>query len=1034
MAARGDWARVVEIERQRIDSEPDASARAAAWTRVGQVREEKLDDSDGAAEAYTQAIEADAGFVPALEGAARLYAKNGTVDKLVWMHRAEAASAPSPAERAAALLHAGELLAADAATLDEGIAALEEARALAPTASAVFLALERALRKKGAYETLCTLYRSEVDRGVEPLRAAWLLTQLGELAALRLGDPKRAIEAFSIAAGLEGDGSRYALFRLAQLLEDADAPAELEPVLARLGTLTDDKAEQASLLERAARLQEQRGDVDAALASYRQALELAPPGHTVYAAAGRAFARAERWSELVGAVRARHAAAARAPSARTTPIARACCSRASSAAPTKACERLHETLALEPRHRRGAPGAGGAVHRDAALERARPRARRSCRRARRCSRGAPRSPRRAAVHEEALSLWDAAYAAGADAGDAAAGAPVGAARPLERAGRAARARAGQRRRQQGRAATRAIAPPSCASSASGSRRAPSSSSPPPSLPSPTRMPLLLAQERVLDAEDAGATRRAQGAGVAHARSGAARGALGAARRHADRGARWWRRGSTRWRCRRAIRSSPSGSSRRSRRGATARGWRRCCATCGAIPRATRRCWRRWRCSSAALLEELGSLARSGRRLRGGARARRSRRCWRAWRCRGSTARSATMRAPPRRSAGWPRRCPPGPSARRRLRKLAAYHRDRGDSAAAIATLDQALQAHPRDYAALRALDILCFAAEPERLIDPLMRAFAAEPPSAQRSAIGSALAVRLMRANRMAPAREVLEEVLADDAAHLNALVLQRRARGAQRSVGRRRARARSGRRASRRDRRRSPPRRCAAWRACSSITSTTSPPRAPPPRGWARSRRDELSSLEVRLVVAERADDHADAARLLGGLIAHAGLDDDRRAQLQLQLASLQEVKLDDVAAAIQTLGEIKLPAHRRDAVDRLFDLGGRANRWDLAASALEATLDRAGAMEPAWELAIRSAPGQPPRRAARTARRRRAPVRAHRRARSRPRAGARAAGRALGRDGAGQGDRLSPRAARRRAAPADLVSRAAPALPHRR
>ncbi|MCU1280860.1 MAG: repeat protein, partial [bacterium] len=118
----------------------------------------------------------------------------------------------------------------------------------------------------------------------------------------------------------------------------------------------------------------------------------------------------------------------------------------------------------------------------------------------------------------------------------------------------------------------------------------------------------------------------------------------------------------------------------------------------------------------------------------------------------------------------------------------------------------------------------------------------------------------------------------------------------------------------------------------------------------------DELASLEVGLVVAERADDHAEAARLLGGLIANRQLDDDRRAQLQLQLASLQEVKLDDVAAAIQTLGEVKLPSRRRDAVDRLFDLGGRANRWDLAASALEATLDRAGEMEPSWELAIRS------------------------------------------------------------------------------
>ncbi|MGZ3441928.1 MAG: tetratricopeptide repeat protein, partial [Polyangia bacterium] len=106
VAARGDWIRVVELEHRRLEDESDASARAAILTRIGQVREEKLDERDGAAEAYSRAVEADAAFVPALEGAGRIYAKQGTVDKLVEMHRAEAKSAPSPAERAAALLRA----------------------------------------------------------------------------------------------------------------------------------------------------------------------------------------------------------------------------------------------------------------------------------------------------------------------------------------------------------------------------------------------------------------------------------------------------------------------------------------------------------------------------------------------------------------------------------------------------------------------------------------------------------------------------------------------------------------------------------------------------------------------------------------------------------------------------------------------------------------------------------------------------------------------------------------------------------------
>ncbi|HEX6835878.1 MAG TPA: hypothetical protein VF334_04860, partial [Polyangia bacterium] len=298
-AQRGDWKRVVELALERLAGESDASARAALLTRVGQVREEKLADVDGAADAYTRAIEADAGFVPALDGACRVFAERGTVDKLVWMHRAEAKSAPSKAERAAALLCAGELLATTD-KLDEAIAVLGEARAAAPAARAVFDALERALRKKGAWPELCALYRAEVDRGVEPRRAAWLLAQIGELSAVRLGEHARAIEAFGLAAGLEAEGPRWALFRLAQLLDESDAPAaELDAVLERQAALSNDAAEQASLFEHAARLQEKRGDVEAALASSRRALALAPPGHTAFATAERLFRRAGRWDDLL---------------------------------------------------------------------------------------------------------------------------------------------------------------------------------------------------------------------------------------------------------------------------------------------------------------------------------------------------------------------------------------------------------------------------------------------------------------------------------------------------------------------------------------------------------------------------------------------------------------------------------------------------------------------------------------------------------------------------------------------------------------
>ncbi len=952
-ALRGDWARVVALELERLDGEKDAAVRAAILARVGQVREEKLGDLDGAATAYTQAIEADAAFLPALEGAGRAFIKRGSVDKLVWMHRVEAAAASSPVERAGALVRAGELLVADAATVDEGIATLEEARAALPTARLVFDALELALRRKGAYEKLASLYRSEVDRGVEARHAAWLLTQIGELAALRLGDPKRAIEAFSIAAGIEGDGPRFALSRLAQLLEDADAPAELEAVLARLGALTDDPGEQASLLERAARLQERRGDLEAALASYRQALDLAPLGHTVYVAAGRAFHRAERWQDLLalferamlqGDAPERAHYAYRAGLLLARKLGRV----------DEGIEYLHETIALDPKHR-AARMALAALYTEAqrwtelapVLAELPPTASLLARRAALAEAGGR--------HDEALALWQEAQAGGLPT------TLLAQARLFARLARwnelaelhekvqsngaagklalAARYRAAELRLERLGQPTRAVE--LLAAAVAGE---------------PDSLPLLLAHERALD--DAGPPRRdALKALVARTRDPALRVALLAQLASAQTEAEVV---ATRLNQMAlsprdpiiTVRIEQTLEARRNREGLAAllRDQRR-------DPKSDPLLLASMDVQLGGLYEELGSLREAVDAFEAALASPQPSLLARLalprlYAALGDEARAAEALT---RLADA---LPAGPERAAVLRKLAGYHRDRGDSVTAVTTFEAALQANPRDYAALRALDILTFAGEPERLIDPLMRAFAAEPAGTQRSAVGTALAVRLLRANRMAPAREVLEQVLAEDSSHLNALIL-----GAELEL------------------------RGEAWTAAApALEAVAAHADAPAPLAAEALRRlarvqlenlddiaaarataarlatlasNDLSSLELRLVIAERADDHAEAAQLLAALIAHAQLDDDRRAQLQLQLASLQEVKLDDVAAAIQTLGEIKLPARRRDAVDRLFDLGGRTNRWDLAASALEATLDRAGApnqIDPPWELAIRS------------------------------------------------------------------------------
>src|SRR5205807_10085575 len=134
----------------------------------------------------------------------------------------------------------------DAARADEGVRLLQEALAAAPDHGGIFATLERVLRQKRAYAELAELYQRDLERVTEPRRRAWLYLQIGELAADRLEDPRRAIDAFRQAADVPGGAPHIALTRLAQLLEDTCDAAALESVLDQLTTWTEDPAQLAT--------------------------------------------------------------------------------------------------------------------------------------------------------------------------------------------------------------------------------------------------------------------------------------------------------------------------------------------------------------------------------------------------------------------------------------------------------------------------------------------------------------------------------------------------------------------------------------------------------------------------------------------------------------------------------------------------------------------------------------------------------------------------------------------------------------------
>ena len=688
-AARGDWARVVALELERLDDEERRGrARAPSWTRIGQVREERLDDADGAAEAYTKA---DRGRRQLPAGARRRGARVRQA-----RHRRQAgvdASRRGGGGAVAGRARGGAGARGRAARRRSGDGrrghrgARGGARRRCRRRARMFDALELALRRKGAYEKLCILYRSEVDRGVEPRRAAWLLhadRRAGGAAARRSASAPSRRSASRPASRATGRASRCRAWR------SCSRTPTRRPSSRRCwrGWARSPTIRRAGVAARA-----RRAAAGAARRRRGGAGEL--PARARAGAAGalglrRGGPRLPPRRALAGsadAVRARHAAGRRAERAhyayRAGLLARA---------QARAARRRHRAAARDHRARpqasRGARGAGGAVHRGGSAGSSSGRCSPSCRRRRRCWRGARRSPRPAGGTKRRLGCGRRRRPPGWRRRRPARRACWrGSARWNELA-ELVRGGAAQRRRRQARRIaaplSRRRAAPRAARTAGARRRAPRRSR----------------------------RRRSRlGAAAPGARARARRRRAGP---RATRSRRWWRARAIRrcaWRsCRSWRRRCPRREvvatrlnqmalsprdpvitvhieqtleARRNREGAGGAAARSAArseerpAAAGVDGRAARRALRGARLA-----------ARGGRRLRGGARLA-------AAVAVGAAGAAAPLRRARRRGArrrraraGWPTRCRPGAERAAVLRKLAAYHRDRGDSTAAIATLEE----------------------------------------------------------------------------------------------------------------------------------------------------------------------------------------------------------------------------------------------------------------------------------------------------------------------------------------------------------
>ncbi|HTQ07025.1 MAG TPA: tetratricopeptide repeat protein [Polyangiaceae bacterium] len=288
------WSELLDNLRAQVGLAQTAPERAALHKAMGAVLAEKLSSYDEALEEYRRALDEEPSDVEAVERAVALGESHEDLrrraaeilvpvlrnterwEKLVAVLELRLTAESEAAERTQTLWAIAEVLEGKLGKPAEAETVLLRALTERPEAEDLHAEIARLAEAGGSWERYADALSERAVATFEPEVARELYVRLGAVADERLGDKKRAIDAYEKAVEQAGDQPELlaALDRLYVATKELDKVAD---VLERRVGVEFDGELQAGLFHRLAELQvDHLGDPARALGSLRSALERVP--------------------------------------------------------------------------------------------------------------------------------------------------------------------------------------------------------------------------------------------------------------------------------------------------------------------------------------------------------------------------------------------------------------------------------------------------------------------------------------------------------------------------------------------------------------------------------------------------------------------------------------------------------------------------------------------------------------------------------------------------------------------------------------
>jgi len=295
LARLGRDEELIDLLEQRVENAAaDPPALATSLTELGAVYEERLGDIDGARHAYERAFVAQPAAPEAADALERLYRKNEAWDALRDLLEVRS-RVGAPDQRAPCHARLGTLLVEHFAAPEAAARAFEAALALDPRLPSAHRGVQRIFRERGDDEALARAYEHEAAITIDPARLGFLASEISQRFEAR-DDPQGALPwLLRWADALPDDVS--AQRACADGLERLGRFADLALTLVAVDPLLP-PSERGANRRRLGAARAAAGDVPAAIAAYRLALDLDPDDQPALEALAAHLEAEERLDEL----------------------------------------------------------------------------------------------------------------------------------------------------------------------------------------------------------------------------------------------------------------------------------------------------------------------------------------------------------------------------------------------------------------------------------------------------------------------------------------------------------------------------------------------------------------------------------------------------------------------------------------------------------------------------------------------------------------------------------------------------------------